>query len=98
LSNDTLEMFPAGIESPVRGIFSARGRVAIYCKIDIRMRASICFPALVLVPLALARQAQGRGGGLAALSPISGFVLNKNETQFASVYWDRYAQIKRGDF
>jgi hypothetical protein len=77
-------MFPAGIESPVRGIFSARGRVAIYCKIDIQMRASICFPALVLVPLRLAMQAQGGGGGFAALSPISGFVLNKNETPIRS--------------
>jgi len=25
---------------------------------------------------------------------ISGFVLNKNETPFASLYWDRYEQIK----
>ncbi|HYR22145.1 MAG TPA: Amuc_1102 family pilus-like protein [Chthoniobacterales bacterium] len=30
----------------------------------------------------------------AALPPISGFVLNKNETPFAPLYWDRYAQIK----
>jgi hypothetical protein len=30
----------------------------------------------------------------AALPPISGFVLNKNETTFAPLYWDRYAQIK----
>jgi hypothetical protein len=29
----------------------------------------------------------------AALPPIAGFVLNKNETPFASLYWDRYAQI-----
>jgi hypothetical protein len=91
-------MFPAGIESPVRGIFSARGRVAIYCKIDIRMRVSICFPALVLVPLAPAMQVQVDGGGFAGLSPIPGFVLNKNETPFAPVCWDRYAQNKRGDF
>jgi len=25
---------------------------------------------------------------------ISGFVLNKNETPFAPLYWDRYEQIK----
>ena len=25
---------------------------------------------------------------------VSGFVLNKNETPFASLYWDRYEQIK----
>jgi hypothetical protein len=30
----------------------------------------------------------------AALPPIAGFVLNKNETSFAPLYWDRYAQIK----
>ena len=30
----------------------------------------------------------------AALPPITGFVLNKNETPFAPLYWDRYAQIK----
>jgi hypothetical protein len=30
----------------------------------------------------------------AALPPIPGFVLNKNETPFAPLYWDRYAQIK----
>ncbi len=30
----------------------------------------------------------------AALPPISGFVLNKNEIPFAPLYWDRYAQIK----
>jgi hypothetical protein len=29
----------------------------------------------------------------AALPPIAGFVLNKNETPFAP-FWDRYAQIK----
>jgi hypothetical protein len=28
------------------------------------------------------------------LPPVSGFVLNKNETPFAPLYWDRYAQIK----
>jgi hypothetical protein len=27
---------------------------------------------------------------------IAGFVLNKNETPFAQLYWDRYEQIKSG--
>jgi hypothetical protein len=30
----------------------------------------------------------------AALPAIPGFVLNKNETPFAPLYWDRYPQIK----
>jgi len=30
----------------------------------------------------------------AALPPIAGSVLNKNETPFAPLYWDRYEQIK----
>ena len=30
----------------------------------------------------------------ASLPPISGFMLNKNETPFAPLYWDRYTQIK----
>lgn len=30
----------------------------------------------------------------AALAPVSGFTLNKNETPFAPLYWDRYEQIK----
>jgi hypothetical protein len=30
----------------------------------------------------------------AALPALSGFVLNKNETPFAPLYWDRYEQIK----
>lgn len=34
------------------------------------------------------------GHWFAALPPISGFVLNKNETPFAPLFWDRYAQIK----
>lgn len=34
------------------------------------------------------------GQWFTALSPVSGFVLNKNETPFAPLYWDRYAQIK----
>jgi hypothetical protein len=29
-----------------------------------------------------------------ALPPISGLLLNKNETPFAPLYWDRYEQIK----
>ena len=28
------------------------------------------------------------------LPPVAGFVLNKNETPFAPLYWDRYEQIK----
>lgn len=38
--------------------------------------------------------ARAPGEWFAALSPITGFVLNKNETPFAPLYWDRYAQIK----
>jgi hypothetical protein len=34
------------------------------------------------------------GQWFAALPPISGFVLNKNETPFAPLSWERYAQIK----
>lgn len=34
------------------------------------------------------------GQWFAALPPLSGFVLNKNETPFAPINWDRYAQIK----
>ena len=30
----------------------------------------------------------------ANMSRVSGFVLNKNETPFAPLYWDRYEQIK----
>jgi hypothetical protein len=30
----------------------------------------------------------------AAIPQVSGFVLNKNETPFAPLYWDRYEQIK----
>ena len=30
----------------------------------------------------------------AALPQVSGFMLNKNETPFAPLYWDRYEQIK----
>lgn len=30
----------------------------------------------------------------AALPAVAGFVLNKNETPFAPLYWDRYEQIK----
>lgn len=34
------------------------------------------------------------GQWFAALPPIFGFVLSKNETPFAPINWDRYAQIK----
>lgn len=30
----------------------------------------------------------------ASLPAVAGFVLNKNETPFAPIYWDRYEQIK----
>lgn len=30
----------------------------------------------------------------AGLPALAGFVLNKNETPFAALYWDRYEQIK----
>ncbi|HMJ05598.1 MAG TPA: Amuc_1102 family pilus-like protein [Chthoniobacterales bacterium] len=38
----------------------------------------------------------GRGAPhwFASLPPVTGFVLNKNETPFAPLYWDRYEQIK----
>ena len=32
----------------------------------------------------------------ATLPQISGFVLNKDQTPFAPIYWDRYQQIKTG--
>lgn len=38
--------------------------------------------------------ARAPSGWFANLPPISGFVLNKNETPFAPLYWDRYEQIK----
>ena len=31
-----------------------------------------------------------------AIPPVPGFVLNKNETPFAPLYWDRYEEIKSG--
>ena len=34
------------------------------------------------------------GQWFAGLSAVSGLVLNKNETPFAPLYWDRYEQIK----
>ncbi len=34
------------------------------------------------------------GQWYAGLSQLTGFVLNKNETPFAPLYWDRYEQIK----
>lgn len=33
-------------------------------------------------------------GWFAAVPPVTGFLLNKNETPFAPLYWDRYEQIK----
>jgi hypothetical protein len=30
----------------------------------------------------------------ASLPQLAGFLLNKNETPFAPLYWDRYEQIK----
>jgi len=38
--------------------------------------------------------AHGPAQWFTGLPPISGFVLNKNETPFAPLNWDRYAQIK----
>ena len=34
------------------------------------------------------------GQWYAGLPAVTGFVLNKNETPFAALYWDRYEQIK----
>ena len=34
------------------------------------------------------------GQWFAALPPITGFVLNKNETPFVPLSWERYPQIK----
>jgi hypothetical protein len=41
--------------------------------------------------------ARTRPQWFAALPAVSGFVLNKNETPFAPLYWDRYEQIKPAD-
>lgn len=38
--------------------------------------------------------ARGPAQWYAAMPQVSGFVLNKNETPFAPLYWDRYEQIK----
>jgi hypothetical protein len=38
--------------------------------------------------------ARGPGQWYAGLPAVTGFVLNKNETPFAPLYWDRYEQIK----
>ena len=38
--------------------------------------------------------ARGRPQWFAAAPQVSGFLLNKNETPFAPLYWDRYEQIK----
>ena len=32
--------------------------------------------------------------GTATLQQVPGLLLNKNETPFAPLYWDRYEQIK----
>jgi hypothetical protein len=34
------------------------------------------------------------GNWYAGLAPLNGFLLNKSETPFAPLYWDRYEQIK----
>lgn len=38
--------------------------------------------------------ARAPNGWFANVPQVSGFVLNKNETPFAPLYWDRYEQIK----
>jgi hypothetical protein len=38
--------------------------------------------------------ARGPGQWYARMAPVSGLVLNQNETPFAPIYWDRYEQIK----
>ena len=38
--------------------------------------------------------ARAPGQWYAGMPPLFGFVLNKNETPFAPLYWDRYEQIK----
>jgi hypothetical protein len=38
--------------------------------------------------------ARGAAQWYAAMPQLTGFVLNKNETPFAPLYWDRYEQIK----
>jgi hypothetical protein len=38
--------------------------------------------------------ARARPQWFAALPAVSDLVLNKNETPFAPLYWDRYEQIK----
>jgi hypothetical protein len=37
---------------------------------------------------------RGAARWFASMPQVSGFVLNKNETPFAPLYWDRYEQIK----
>ncbi|MGI8890025.1 MAG: Amuc_1102 family pilus-like protein [Chthoniobacterales bacterium] len=41
--------------------------------------------------------ARSRSQWYAALSPVAGLVLNKNQTPFAPLYWDHYEQIKPAD-
>jgi len=60
------------------------------------MRATVRLLLCLSSILPLVTQAQVRvpPQWFTALPPIAGFVLNKNETPFAPLYWDRYAQIK----
>jgi hypothetical protein len=39
-------------------------------------------------------QDRAQPGWFAAMPPVAGLVLNKNETPFAPLYWDRYELIK----
>jgi len=48
----------------------------------------------LIMPLVTQAQVRVPPQWFIALPPIAGFVLNKNETPFAPLYWDRYAQIK----
>jgi hypothetical protein len=43
-----------------------------------------------------ANLARAQAQWYAALPQVSGFVLNKHQTPFAPLYWDRYEQIKPG--
>jgi len=60
------------------------------------MRATVCLLLYLssMVPLVVQAQVRAPPQWFATLPPIAGFVLNKNETPFAPLYWDRYAQIK----
>ena len=41
-----------------------------------------------------ASMSRARPQWFATLPAVAGFVLNKNETPFAPLYWDHYEQIK----